>query len=283
MKTEDVKALAESALDILAAQLESGQSAALKGYLAAMARFHRYSLNNVLLIQSQRPGATRVAGFATWRQLGRFVRRGEKGIAILVPLAYRREVDDLSGGNASDCDAVRTVVGFKTGYVFDVSQTDGEPLAALAEVAGDPGEFATRLRAFAERCGIEVAYGNRTLGSADGASFGGRILLRDNLSPAVEFAVLVHEIAHELLHHGEPRVVTSKTVRETEAEAVAFVVSHAIGLDTCTAARDYIQLYAGSTDTLLASLDAIRHTAVRILGELHRDRRASVEPRLRSA
>src|SRR5262245_25143262 len=74
MKTEDVKALAESALDVLAAQLESGQSAALRSYLAAMAQFHRYSINNVLLIQSQRPGATRVAGFATWGQVGRFVR-----------------------------------------------------------------------------------------------------------------------------------------------------------------------------------------------------------------
>jgi hypothetical protein len=283
MKTEDAKALAETALDILAAQLESGQSDALKSYLAAMAQFHRYSINNVLLIQSQRPGPTHVAGFATWRQLGRFVRRGEKGIAILVPLVYRRREEDASGSDTSECDAVRTVAGFKTGYVFDVSQTDGEPLAALAEVSGDPGEFAVRLRTFAERCGIEVAYANRELGSADGASFGGRILIREDLSPAVDFGVLVHEIAHELLHRGERRVVTSKRVRETEAEAVAFVVSHAIGLETCTAASDYIQMYAGSKDTLLASLEAIRDTAMRILGELHGDRRASVEPRARSA
>jgi antirestriction protein ArdC len=282
MTTEDAKVLAESALDILLAQLESGHSAALKSYIAAMARFHRYSINNVLLIQSQHPGATHVAGFATWRQLGRFVRRGEKGIAILVPLAHRRrDLEDVSGDNDSNCDAVRTVVGFKTGYVFDVSQTDGEPLASLAEVAGDPGEFAARLRAFAEHCGIEVAYGNRELGSADGASFGGRILLRDDLSPAVEFAVLVHEIAHELLHRGERRVVTSTKVREAEAEAVAFVVSFAIGLDTSTAANDYIQLYAGSKDTLLASLEAIRDTATRLLGELQRGRR--VAPSLWSA
>jgi hypothetical protein len=125
MKTEDAKALAESAVDILAAQLESGQSAELKSYLAAMARFHRYSINNVFLIQSQHPGATHVAGFATWRQLGRFVRRGEKGIAILVPLAYRRrDVEDVSGRD--DSDAVRTVVGFKTGYVFDGLSRDSD-------------------------------------------------------------------------------------------------------------------------------------------------------------
>ena len=101
------------------------------------------------------------------------------------------------------------------------------------------------MRAFAKRCGIEVEYGNRELGSADGVSFGGRILLRDDLAPAVEFAVLVHEIAHELLHRGERRAAVSKTARETEAEAVAFVVSRAIGLDTNTAAADYIKLYSG--------------------------------------
>jgi antirestriction protein ArdC len=284
MKTEDVKALAESALDILAAQLESGQSAALRNYLAAMAQFHRYSINNVLLIHSQHPGATRVAGFATWRQLGRFVRRGEKGIAILVPLTYRRrEIADVSDADISDRDAVRTLVGFKTGYVFDVSQTDGEPLAALAEVTGDPGELIAQLRAFAQRRGIEVGYDNRELGSADGASFGGRILLRDDLSPAVEFAVLVHETAHELLHRGDRRAAVSKTVRETEAEAVAFVVSHAIGLETNTAAADYIKLYSGNKGTLLASLEEIRHTAARILEALNAGPQSSAEPVLRTA
>jgi hypothetical protein len=78
--------------------------------------------------------------------------------------------------------------------------------------------------------------------------------------------VLVHEIAHELLHTGDRRAETSKTVRETEAEAVAFVVSHAIGLSTSTAASDYIQLYSGDKDTLLGSLDLIRRAATEILG-----------------
>ena len=86
MKTEDAKTLAESALDTLAAQLDAGKSASLTAYLASMARFHRYSANNILLIHVQRQDATRVAGFSAWRKLGRFVRRGEKGIAILVPM-----------------------------------------------------------------------------------------------------------------------------------------------------------------------------------------------------
>jgi hypothetical protein len=99
-------------------------------------------------------------------------------------------------------------------------------------------------------------------------SLKGRIVLRDDLSPAVEFSVLVHETAHELLHAGDRRANTSTTVRETEAEAVAFVVSHAIGLSTSTAASDYIQLYSGDKNTLLASLGLIQRTATEILGAI---------------
>ena len=99
-------------------------------------------------------------------------------------------------------------------------------------------------------------------------SLKGRIVLRDDLSPAVEFSVLVHETAHELLHTGDRRANTSTTVRETEAEAVAFVVSRAIGLNTGTAASDYIQLYSGDKDTLLASLSLIQRVATEILGAL---------------
>ncbi|MEO8255712.1 MAG: ImmA/IrrE family metallo-endopeptidase [Acidobacteriota bacterium] len=106
------------------------------------------------------------------------------------------------------------------------------------------------------------------MGSAHGASLSGRILLRDDLPPAVEFSVLVHELAHELLHRGERRSDTSKIVRETEAEAVAFVVCHAIGLDTNTAASDYIRLYSGDKATLHASLGAVQHAATEILTAL---------------
>jgi antirestriction protein ArdC len=270
MKTEDVKTLAESALDTLATQLDAGRSTALTRYLATMARFHRYSLNNVFLIHAQRPEATRVAGFGMWRKLGRCVRRGEKGIAILLPMTYQRQKVGDAAALSTEPDSARpTLVGFKAGYVFDVSQTHGDSLPTCAEVAGDPGAHTARLKGFVMSCGISISYENAELGSAHGASLGGRILLRDDLSPAVTFSVLVHEVAHELLHKAARRAATSKTVRETEAEAVAFVVSHAIGLDTNTAASDYIQLYSGNRETLLASLEEIRQTAARILAALH--------------
>jgi hypothetical protein len=272
MKTEDAKTLAESALDALAAQLDAGKSASLTAYLASMARFHRYSANNILLIHVQRQNATRVAGFSAWRKLGRFVRRGEKGIAILVPMTLRRSLQDAGNGvGTDDVTTARAILGFKPGYVFDVSQTDGEPLPEFAEVTGDPGAYVALLKSFLASRNIELSYANAELGSAHGASLKGRILLRDDLSAAVTFSVLVHEVAHELLHSGDRRTATSKTIRETEAEAVAFVVSHAIGLDTGTAASDYIQLYAGDKETLLASLGAIQHAATEILTALHTD------------
>ena len=100
---------------------------------------------------------------------------------------------------------------------------------------------------------------------AKGLSSGGKITLLPHLPLAEHFAVLVHEVAHELLHRGERRSQTTHTVRETEAEAVAFVVCSAIGLDTNTSSSDYIQLHAGDKATLAESLAFIQQTASVIL------------------
>jgi O-succinylbenzoate synthase len=108
--------------------------------------------------------------------------------------------------------------------------------------------------------GIALEYADLSIG-VDGWSAGGRIGIRTGLSPAEEFSVLVHEFAHELLHGTGKRWLVNRTVRETEAEAVAFVVCEAIGLETNQAAADYIQLYDGDRDTLLNSLDRIQRTA----------------------
>ena len=99
-----------------------------------MGRFHRYSWNNVLLIQAQRPAATRVAGYHTWRDLGRFVRKGEKGIMICAPIMTKVPDGQAAGRHTlrSEGDRERALLGFRTAYVFDVEQTDGRPLPPFA-------------------------------------------------------------------------------------------------------------------------------------------------------
>src|SRR5712691_13133887 len=108
MTTEQAKKLSEDALDRLMNALEQGQSDALKSYLGVMSRFHKYSWGNCLLIYSQRPDATRVAGFQAWLKLRRYVRKGEKGIVILAPMVGKTKAD----GELSE-DAQTRVFGFR--------------------------------------------------------------------------------------------------------------------------------------------------------------------------
>jgi antirestriction protein ArdC len=260
MNADDLKKLTTESLKELAALLEQGHSERLTSLLKTMARFHRYSLHNVCLIVTQRPTASRVAGFHTWRTLGRFVRKGEKGIAILAPILKRRRED-------TEEDESRVIVGFRTAYVFDVEQTDGSPLPQAAEATGDPGEHTAALKSAIAAHGILLEYA-ADLGGALGLSCGGCIRVLTGLSPASEFSVLTHEYAHELLHRASDRP-ESRDTRELEAEAVAFVVGQAVGLDLADAARDYIQLYRGDSSALTASLDRIQRTAASILKTIH--------------
>lgn len=263
-KEDQIRKMASQAMDELIAAVESGQSEQLKTYLAMMGRFHRYSLGNQLLIRFQRPDATRVAGYRTWMQLGRQVRRGERSIRIMAPIVRR----------AKEADEDEKVVTFRTASIFDVSQTDGKPLAEFAKVNGDPGEYTERLRGLIAAKDIELEYSN-AIGPAQGLSAKGRIILREDLGPAEGFSTLAHELAHEMLHQGG-KSPESKTVRETEAEAVAFVVSQAIGLDTKSAASDYIKLYDGKKETLIESLERIHRTASEIIGGIApRDQKAA--------
>ncbi len=260
MKADQARKLTDQALDELSQTLQSGKSDAMIAYLDAMSRFHCYSFGNIMLIASQKPNATHVAGFRTWKQFGRFVKKGEKGIVIIAPMSIKKngETDGES------------FLRFKTVYVFDVSQTDGEPLPEPPSISGNPGPYTDALKYFIADQGIELEYISSpdtaaSLGNADGASYGGRIALRDDLSSAEEFSVLVHELAHEILHHAGHGSRPTRVVRETEAEAVAFVVSRAVGLETNTAASDYIQLYRGDSKTLAQSLHRIQRTAAAII------------------
>lgn len=254
-------------IKLLIEQLEAGHSEALTNYLTAMSRFHNYSFGNVLEIARQMPTATRVAGFWTWKNLGRSVKAGQKGIRILAPIVGVRRKKEEEAQKDITKQNTRVLLGFRNAYVFDVSQTDGVDLPEMREISGDPGENLERLTAFVCGRGIQLSY-NENIAPALGISYGGRIALLPGQSKAEEFSTLVHETAHELLHKAERRTATTKTVRETEAEAVAFVVGKAVGLVTGSASADYIQLYHGNASLLAESLEVIQQTASVILAAL---------------
>ena len=131
MKVEQAKQIASNAIEQLRQALEAGHSERLKDHLAAMARFQRYSWGNIMLIASQKPNATHVAGLQAWHKLGRFVKKRENGILILAPI-IRRKADN----SESEPDESSVAVGFRAAYVFDISQTDGQPLPEIGSVNG---------------------------------------------------------------------------------------------------------------------------------------------------
>ena len=251
----------------LIAQLEAGKSDALTAYLDAMARFHNYSFGNILQIARQRPDATNVAGMYTWNQLGRRVKKGEKGIQIFAPMIGKNRKKQEETEQNRDEKSASILVGFRAVYVFDVAQTDGAELPAPAAVTGEAGAHLDRLVEFVQQQGIELEY-NERIAPAQGASYGGKIVLLPGQSKAETFATLVHELGHEMLHKADRRTATTKVVRETEAEAIAFIVGKAIGLQTSTASADYIQLYHGNAALLAESLEVIQRTSAVILAAL---------------
>lgn len=202
--------LFSNAVKSLAETLEQGQSEGLKFHLQAVAKHRRYSVSNTLLIAAQKPDATHVEGFRTWVKLGRKVKKGEKGILIRAPFVFRK-TNAMSGERS---DEVR---GFRAAYVFDISQTEGDELPALAAISGDPLGHLERLKEYAEAHRIVLAYCDEM--DELGRSVGGLVTIKKGLSPAEEFCTLAHEIAHEKLHH-TPGEELPKAVKETEAEAV---------------------------------------------------------------
>ena len=270
MKLEDINNKTKDAVDYLVQSLESGQSDVLTQYLAAMARFHTYSFGNVMLIARQKPDATNVAGIRTWNSLGRFVKRGEKGILILAPMIGKNLKKNQEAEQSEDAKQPESkLFGFRAVYVFDITQTEGKELPALTDVQGDVSGYRERLFKFVEAQGVELNYSEQ-IGPAKGLSHGGKITLLLGMQPAEEFSTLVHEIAHEMLHRGDRRTLTTKQVRETEAEAVAFVVCQAVGLETGSASQDYIQVWHGDANLLRESLEAVQQTAAVILGGIAR-------------
>jgi len=237
----------------------------LLSLLTVMGRFAHYSLSNQLLIYGQRPTATKVLGFQAWRKVGYQVRKGEKGIAIYAPMKFRGDHVALEL-DARD-DGIR--IGFRVAYVFDVSQVDpidglsGEPLPLPAPAASLT--CLKQLKTFLFGHNIELAYAALSAGCY-GFTDGKRITVASGLAAHAEFATLIHETTHTLLHFGAER--PDLTTRETEAEAVAYILCEQFGVPGTELSVDYIKAYRGTPETLATSLERIRRTAQRLADEL---------------
>lgn len=242
--------------DQLAASVEAlTSSQAWARMLSVAARFHRYSPNNVLLITVQRPEATLVAGYRAWQQLGRQVRRGERGIAILAPVLTRADPEPES-------DTTGTVLrGFRVTHVFDVAQTEGRPLPDTGPVllaGGSPRGLWDRLAEQVHTAGFTLDRGD--CGSANGYTDHARrhVRVRAEVSPAQASKTLAHELAHVLLH-GPGQPTRERRVAEVEAESVAYVVTAAAGLPSEGYSVPYVAGWAAGNGEL------VREAATRVL------------------
>lgn len=250
----------DAALEKLSEALRQGKPADLVAYLNFWSRFRSYSFHNALLILSQRPDATRVAGFHAWRKVGRFVRKGERGIAILYPRIRARE-DQATG------ETERFLSGFGVGYVFDVTSTDGqalpEPPAWREKGPVHQGDIERVAGAIRSR-GIRLDFGQVAVelhaAGADGVTYqngdGLAIAVRDDFEPAHIVRAMLHELGHAMLHFGPDRPV-SREQRELEADAVAVAVAAALGYDFTQTAYRYLAGWSATPEDLLAVLPRI--------------------------
>ena len=246
------------------------QSELFRNYLKTSAAFWDYSWHNQMLIWRQKPDASYVGGFNTWLKCGRYVRRGEKGIAILAPMFFK-DKRQTPEGNEQETRRI----WFKVVYVFDISQTDGNPLPELpTKSIGQRGEdMLNRLLNFAESRGISVRFVDKcSLNGAAGTSRGTKIEIRTSETDiTTQAATLAHEIAHSLLHWtADGKRITSRDgneidrqQRELEAEATAYTVCAYFGIQSPS--DFYLATYSVTPAMLLEAVETIAVTVKTIL------------------
>lgn len=291
MKNKKTTKDRQEVLKDLTEQLEKSiqdfmESEKYKAFLSSMAKFHNYSLNNQILIAVQKPDSTLCAGYTTWQKQNRYVKKGEKGIRIICPAPYKKEylkdvIDKTTGkpellpdGKAKQEIVQKVIPFFKVGYVYDISQTDGQPLPEIADILeGDLDEGLKSLKeAMLQVSPVPVCF-QPIDGEANGfySPAAGEIVVDSTLSEKQSLKTLIHETAHAILHN--PETASSQSTRETkevEAESVAYVVCQYFGLDTSDYSFGYIAGWSSGKGTpeLKASLENIRNTSNEIISNV---------------
>lgn len=263
-------------------------------YLKTMSKFYNYSFNNTLLIALQRPDATLIAGFNAWKtEHNRYVKRDEHGIKILAPCPIKRQVemekiDPVTHRAAIGPDGKPvtetmevTTPAFKVVTVFDVSQTDGEPLPALGvdELTGSVEQYPDFFEALKRVSPMPIGFERIASGAKGYCNFEEqRIAIQEGMSEVQTVKTAIHEITHARLHdiHRDkekdipPEQRKDRNTREVEAESVAYTVCQHYGIDTSDYSFAYVAGWSGGRETkeLKASLELIRSTAAGLITDI---------------
>ena len=259
-------------------------------YLRTMAKFHNYSFNNTLLIAMQRPDATLVAGFNAWKnKFNRYVKKGEKGIQIIAPapikeVGEREKIDKDTGlavlneNGEPEMERVEYVVPrFRLTTVFDISQTDGEPIPSLEvnELTASVKDYALLTAAIEQVSPVPMRF-DEIEGDAKGyySDADKEICIQVGMGESQTIKTMIHEVAHAMLHNsdfmkqrGEEK---DRLTKETEAESIAFTVCSVLDIDTSDYSFPYVASWASGKEMkeLKDSMDTIRLAAADFLEKL---------------
>lgn len=292
-------------------RLETGiqelfESERYKAYLTTMSKFHSYSFNNTLLIAMQ--GGQLVAGYNKWRDdFHRNVKKGEKAIKILAPAPFKakKEVQKLDaqgrpvmgkdGKPVTEVQEIQ-VPAFKIVSVFDVSQTEGEPLPSIGveELTGSVERYGEFFKALEQTSPVPIGFEDIPSGSHGYYHLTEkRIAIQEGMSELQTLKMAIHEIAHSKLHAIDPEAPAieqadrpDSRTREVQAESVAYAVCQHYGLDTSDYSFGYVAGWSSGKDLkeLKASLETIRATAHELittidghLAQLQKERQAQQE------
>lgn len=281
LKNKNMKEIVQSLEDGLTDLFQSNRYAE---FLKTMTNFHEYSLYNTILIMMQCPEASLVAGYKKWQTMGRQVKRGEKAITILCPCPHKvkKKVLDKDGNpvldeNGKETEKEFSIPYFRPGSVFDISQTDGEPIETLnPKVLTDTvNGYDVLIQKLISISPVPVTF-EEIEGSAKGyfSPSSKEIVVKKDMPNLQTLKTLVHESAHARLHNLEAMEEHAKDreTKEVEAESVAYCVLTAFGFDTSEYSFPYIAGWSSGRDMkeLKSSMDLIRITAGQIIDELQK-------------
>ena len=273
-------------------KLEAGvreifESGKYEDYIATMSKFPHYSINNCILIVSQCPEATHVCGYKKWQtDFNRVVNRNEHGIMIIAPITYKADVEepvydaeshpvvDANGKQVTET-VTREFQGFRPAYVFDVSQTSGEPLPTLANMLnGSVEDFEQMRDVLIAISPVPISF-EEISGGANGyySPASQCIVVKADMSQLQTIKTMIHEIAHATLGHGGKEDKWDRETKEVQAESVAFWVAQMMGLDTSDYSFGYISGWSKDREVteLKENLDLIKTTADKITSDLEKE------------